>query len=106
METSYKNSQKESFNKDLWVAKPWEKIHEVTKYGRIKDTGISINDILEISNKVNVVPDTLTANSIVKKIYENRKVSVEKGKGIDFATAESLAFGSLLMEGFSIRLSG
>ena len=32
--------------------------------------------------------------------------SVENGKSIDWSTAESLAFGTLLTEGFSVRLSG
>lgn len=35
-----------------------------------------------------------------------RKKSIEEGKGIDWGTAESLAFASLIHEGFHIRLSG
>ena len=43
---------------------------------------------------------------MIKKIYEQRRESIESGVGIDFATAESLAFGTLLKEGFNIRFSG
>lgn len=43
---------------------------------------------------------------MIKKIYDQRKESIEAGTGIDFATAESLAFGMLLKEGFNVRFSG
>ena len=43
---------------------------------------------------------------IIKKIYDQRRESIENGTGIDFATAESLAFGSLLKDGFNVRFSG
>ena len=42
----------------------------------------------------------------IRKIYDQRKKSFETGTGLDFACAESLAFGSLLKEGFNVRLSG
>ena len=48
----------------------------------------------------------MTLNPVIKKIYAQRVKSIESGQGIDFATAESLAFGSLLVDGFNIRLSG
>lgn len=35
-----------------------------------------------------------------------RLASIESGKGIDFATAEAMAFGSLMLEGKHVRLSG
>lgn len=35
-----------------------------------------------------------------------RLQSIEKGEGLDFATAEALAFGSLLVEGYHVRLCG
>lgn len=33
-------------------------------------------------------------------------MSLERGRGLDWATAEALAFGSLMMEGFDVRISG
>ena len=40
------------------------------------------------------------------KNYAARHQSIVEGKGIDWATAEQLAFASLLDEGFNVRLSG
>ena len=42
----------------------------------------------------------------ITKIMENRKKTINEGSGIDWATAESLAFGSLLVEGYPVRLVG
>lgn len=42
----------------------------------------------------------------MKKIYELRKKSIKDGKGIDWGTAEALAFSTLIHEGFQVRLSG
>ena len=42
----------------------------------------------------------------LKKIFDLRMTAIKDGKGIDWSTAESLAFGTLLTEGFSVRLSG
>jgi 2-oxoglutarate dehydrogenase E1 component len=43
---------------------------------------------------------------LIKKIFDARAQSLTTGKRIDMATAESLAWGSLLFEGFGVRLSG
>lgn len=45
-------------------------------------------------------------HSNLKRILAGRRKAVEEGKGIDWATAEALAFGSLLKEGKHVRLSG
>jgi 2-oxoglutarate dehydrogenase E1 component len=52
------------------------------------------------------LPDDWVFHPQVKKIYEGRRKAIEEGKGIDWGTAESLAFASLIHEGFHVRLSG
>ena len=42
----------------------------------------------------------------ISKIFDNRKLNVNSGKDIDWSTAEALAFGSLLEEGYPVRLVG
>ena len=51
-------------------------------------------------------PETLRLNPKLHRILKNRADSINFGKGIDWATAEHLAFGSLLLEGNPVRLSG
>ena len=48
----------------------------------------------------------LLISKLSKKIFDLRAQVIKEGKVIDWSTAESLAFGTLLTEGFSVRLSG
>lgn len=43
---------------------------------------------------------------VIQKIFNNRLTSFETGKGIDWGTAEALAFATLIDEGYHVRLSG
>ena len=69
-------------------------------------TGADIKKLLQISNKINSVPEGLNLHKTIFKILNSRKESVKKGSHIDWSTAEALAFGSLLEEGYPVRLVG
>ena len=45
------------------------------------------------------VPDGFTLHKGVKRVYEQRRQMIDSGEGIDWGTAEALAFGTLLSEG-------
>ena len=60
----------------------------------------------EINDKVNILPEDFVFNKQIDKIYDTRHKSIANGKGIDWGGAESLAFATLLEEGFSVRVSG
>jgi 2-oxoglutarate dehydrogenase E1 component len=51
-------------------------------------------------------PERIDAHKTVKRVIENRREAIEKGEGLDWGTAEHLAFATLLDEGFPVRLSG
>jgi hypothetical protein len=42
----------------------------------------------------------------VAKVFEGKQAMIASGNGIDWGTAESLAFGTLLLEGNHVRISG
>ncbi|MGD2037047.1 MAG: 2-oxoglutarate dehydrogenase E1 component [Desulfobacterales bacterium] len=69
-------------------------------------TGVEKDLLVSLAKKLNTVPDQFNLNPKLQRLLSKRLESVEQGKGIDWANAESLAFASLLNEGFSIRLSG
>ena len=52
------------------------------------------------------VPEHMTLNSKLSRIIDTRAKRISEGEGLDWATAEHLAFGSLLLEGDPVRLSG
>lgn len=64
-------------------------------------------DILkEVGKTITTLPETFTPHKAIKRIYEQRAAMIETGVGVDWATAEALAFGTLLLEGNHVRLSG
>ncbi|MDC0179601.1 2-oxoglutarate dehydrogenase E1 component [Candidatus Pelagibacter sp.] len=69
-------------------------------------TGADTKKLLEISEKINSSSDDLNLHKTIVKILNNRKEVVKSGHNIDWSTAESLAFGSLLEEGYPVRLVG
>ena len=69
-------------------------------------TGADTKKLLEISNKINSIPSEINIHKTIAKILDNRKLSIKNGKGIDWSAAEALAFGSLLEEGYPVRLVG
>jgi 2-oxoglutarate dehydrogenase E1 component len=52
------------------------------------------------------VPDEFGIHPKLKRFIKDRRQKLESGEGLDWALAESLAWGSLLREGYPIRLSG
>lgn len=52
------------------------------------------------------MPENFEVHPSLKNVFQLRDKSVAEGKHIDFATAESLAFSSLLEEGYGVRLTG
>lgn len=60
----------------------------------------------KVGKAITTLPKNLEAHKVVNKIYEQRIHMIETGKGVDWALAEALAFGTLLDEGFHVRLSG
>ena len=69
-------------------------------------SGVDKKKLVEIGRKISSIPEDLNVHKTLKKIFDLRLKSIEQGKLIDWSTAESMAFGTLLTEGFSVRLSG
>ena len=69
-------------------------------------TGADTKKLLAISEKINSYSEDLNLHKTIVKILKNRKESVKNRSNIDWSTAEALAFGSLLEEGYPIRLVG
>ena len=69
-------------------------------------TGVSKSILLDIGNKITKLPNSFEVHPTIKKIFQNKQKMIQEGTGIDWATAELLAFGTLLNEKFSVRLVG
>lgn len=69
-------------------------------------TGVDLDTLRTIGLRHVEVPQNFKLHPALKKIMGERRHAIELGEGIDWATAEALAFGSLLSEGTTVRLSG
>ncbi|RQM19850.1 hypothetical protein B5M09_000642, partial [Aphanomyces astaci] len=69
-------------------------------------TGVNRKLLQEIGAQIFRIPAGFTAHKKVEAIMNNRLRAVETGARVDWATAEALAFGSLLAQGVNVRLSG
>ena len=69
-------------------------------------TSISKEQILDIAEKICSYPKDFVINSKIAKLLEKRKESIKIGREIDWASAEQLAFASILLQNIEIRLSG
>ena len=89
-----------------WFEGTWSRYKPEKGKDKRGATGVDSNILLNISNKINEVPSDSNIHKTIKKILETRKKNIEEGFGIDWTTAEALAFGSLLEEGYPVRLVG
>jgi len=95
-------------NKADWLDGKWTgfKSSEAgVEAGRVI-TGVSIDDLKAIGNKITVVPEGFHLHRTVQRFLDSRAKAIDNGEGIDWATGEALAICSLLQEGRNVRLSG
>jgi 2-oxoglutarate dehydrogenase E1 component len=70
-------------------------------------TGVDLTTLQALGAKLLDVPESFSLHpTIQKRFLAARRKAVETGEGFDWAHGEALAFGSLLMEGLGVRLSG
>ena len=89
-----------------WFEGTWSRYKPERGKDKRGVTGADTKKLLEISNKINSIPSEINIHKTISKILDNRKLCVKNGSGIDWSTAEALAFGSLLDEGYPVRLVG
>ncbi|MFL6726482.1 MAG: 2-oxoglutarate dehydrogenase E1 component [Sphingomicrobium sp.] len=69
-------------------------------------TAISQDELQRLGAILTTVPEGFTIHRTLQRILDAKKEMFASGEGFDWATAEALAFGSLLAEGHGVRLSG
>lgn len=70
------------------------------------ETGLPLDDLRALGARVHDLPADQAFFGKVRRIYEQRGQAVAAGEALDWALGETLAWGSLLAEGHSVRLSG
>src|SRR5262249_18497293 len=70
------------------------------------ETGVPYETLREIGEALTRVPDHFAVHPKIARQLEARRKEIEERQPVDWPLAEALAFGSLLLEGVPVRLSG
>ncbi len=93
-------------NKADWLDGRWSHLNrQGEKYQRGK-TAIERETFDEIGKALTTAPEGFNLHKTVGRLLDSKQQMFDTGEGFDWATAEALAFGSLLTEGYPVRLSG
>lgn len=95
-------------NKADWLDGRWTGLKAA---GEVEDprrgnTGVAAEQLRAIGKSITAVPQGFNVHKTIQRFLDNRAKAIEAGEGIDWATAEALAFCTLLKEGHRVRLSG
>ncbi|MGB2068054.1 MAG: 2-oxoglutarate dehydrogenase E1 component [Candidatus Puniceispirillaceae bacterium] len=93
-------------NKADWLEGSWSGMRKAHGVERRGETAVELDVLRRIGKTMTTPPEHMTLNSKLTRILKTRRANIEAGTNIDWATAEHLAFGSLLLEGDVVRLSG
>ncbi|MEM6276324.1 MAG: 2-oxoglutarate dehydrogenase E1 component [Pseudomonadota bacterium] len=93
-------------NKADWLDGRWSHLDRRGEEYQRGATAISEETFSEVGGALTRTPDGYPMHKTVARMLENKGKAIESGEGIDWATGEALAFGSLLTEGYGVRLAG
>ncbi|MEO1279836.1 MAG: 2-oxoglutarate dehydrogenase E1 component, partial [Planctomycetota bacterium] len=99
------SSDYEAEKKD-WLSSNWDGLMAPTEQSKVLNTGVASDTLKTIATAMTKLPEGFSVHRGIKRVYDARRKAIETGEGIDWATAEALAFGTLLLEGYKVRLSG
>jgi len=89
-----------------WMDGQWQGIGQPDGEERRGETSVPAAKLADLGHRLTTIPNSVDMHKTLKRVIDGRREMITTGENIDWATAESLAFGSLLDEGFPVRLSG
>ncbi len=93
-------------NKADWLEGSWTGFESKGSIKPNTITGLPLKTLKEYGVRLTEIPSGFSINKKVQRVLQRRLKAISEGRDIDWASAESLAFASLLYEGKNVRLSG
>ena len=93
-------------NKADWLDGRWSHLDKKGEEYQRGETAIKPETLQEIGRALTTPPEGFKLHRTIGRLLDSKKKMFDTGDGFDWATAEALAFGSLLTEGYPVRLSG
>lgn len=109
LEDAFQAAQSFRPNKADWLEGHWTGLKSATageEVEKLHETAVPLDTLREVGAALCRVPADFAVNPKIARQLEAKKQAIETGEGLDWATGEALAFGTLLLEGHRVRLSG
>jgi len=108
LEQEFQAAKSFKVNKADWLEGKWQGLVQLAEEEEFREekTGVPADLLKEVGYALARTPEGFNANRKVIRQLQAKKDMVDSGNGIDWSTAEALAFGTLLVEGNPVRLSG
>jgi 2-oxoglutarate dehydrogenase E1 component len=109
LETEFQGAASYKANEADWFGGRWAGLNKPAdpeSARRNVETGISKKLLESLGRRLTTVPEGHAIHATLGRVLEAKKAMFASGEGFDWATAEALAFGGLLSEGYGVRLSG
>jgi 2-oxoglutarate dehydrogenase E1 component len=104
---AWEKSKTYEVEKEDWLAGgKWGTMQSPSEMSKIKPTGVPLEQLRSVGRSLVTLPADLKLHASLQRIMKAKEEMVTSGQGFDWATAEALAFGTLLLEGNRVRLSG
>ncbi|MBA3898575.1 MAG: 2-oxoglutarate dehydrogenase E1 component, partial [Sphingomonadaceae bacterium] len=109
LESAFEGAANYKANEADWFGGRWAGLHKPADpetARRNVETGIEKKLFDGLGRTLTTVPEGLAIHPTLGRILDAKRAMFASGEGFDWATGEALAFGSLLSEGYGVRLSG
>ena len=109
LEVEFEAGKTYKANKADWFAGRWSGLHmpaDDETARRNVETGIDKKLMDSLGRTLTTIPEGHEVHKTLRRVIEAKREMFDKGEGFDWATGEALAFGSLVSEGYAVRLSG
>jgi 2-oxoglutarate dehydrogenase E1 component len=108
LEDAYKGAQSYKVNKADWLEGHWSGLNQAAEEDEQEEeaTAAPLEQLKLVGAALSTPPENFDLNPKILRQLEAKKQMIESGEGIDWATGEALAFGTLMLDGHRVRLSG
>ncbi len=106
LEDDFKAANNYKPNAADFLAGAWTGLTVAHGDDRRGTTDVPEKSLQEVGKILTDIPPGFEINSKLARVLEAKRQALKTGEGVDWATAEGLAFGTLLSEGFDVRLTG